>query len=56
MDIEFTINLRNVDPMLIMMMAEAQSAEDIAEVQREVEAQSILEKIAAFKERFDSRD
>lgn len=53
MDIEITVNLRNVDPMLIMMMAEAQSAEDIAEVQREIDAQEILEKIAEFKERYD---
>lgn len=52
MDIEFNLTLRNVDPMLIMMMVEAQSAEDVAEVQREVDAQNILEKIAAFKERY----
>ncbi len=52
MDIEFNLTLRNVDPMLIMMMAEAQSADDVAEVQREMDRQELLEKIAAFKERY----
>lgn len=56
MDIEFTVNLRNVDPMLIMMLAEAQSADDVAEVQREIEAQNLMEQIAAFKERYDYKD
>lgn len=52
MDIEFNLALRNVDPMLIMMMAEAQSADDVAEVQREMDWQEFLGKIAAFKERY----
>ena len=51
MDIEIT--LRNFDPMLIMMMAEAQTPQEVAEVQREIDAQEILEKIAEFKERYD---
>lgn len=54
MDIEIT--LRNVDPMLIMMLSQAQTAEDIAEVQRELDRQELLEKIAAFKERYDYND